>query len=146
MIELKYIVPLLIVLFAIYVSAVGTDTDPEGMIIQSMLFPMAILIWSFLIFKFMLDYSWIGSMIIAFVLSMVIPTIWRLMGDMGNKKIGYFITNLVTFPLWYPAALFGKNKITEKYLQIIMIPAMGLFKVFNLLTSFLDPNQIRMFE
>lgn len=82
MIELKYIVPLLIVLFAIYVSAVGTDTDPEGMIIQSMLFPMAILIWSFLIFKFMLDYSWIGSMIIAFVLSMVIPTIWRLMGDM----------------------------------------------------------------
>jgi hypothetical protein len=112
MIDLKYILIFLLIP-AIYISAKGVDTDPEGMIFQSILFPVACWIWSLIIFKFLLKNSWIYSIFISFVSSVMIVSIWRYSNStithQGiNSNINYFITNLVTFPLWYPMVLFDQ--------------------------------------
>lgn len=84
-----------------------------------------------LIFKFVLGYSWMYSVTIAFVSSMMVLGI--LGSDLLNLKIKYLIINLVTFPFWYPLAIFGKNQITESVAGMIMIPAMYTTSIFDFL-------------
>lgn len=125
------VVILLYIIPALYMSYEGTQSDPEGMIFQSILFPMACLLWSFVICKFLFGISWVYSGMVAFVSSMIISMMWRY-GPI-NKTGSKFITNFVTYPLWFPMALSGKNKVTEIYTSVVFLPAMGLFYLFNMI-------------
>jgi hypothetical protein len=105
--EFSFLGKYILLIPAVYISAKGVHTDPEGMIFQTLLFPVACFLWSFIIFKFLLNESWIYSIVISLVLSIIIVSLWiyhsSTITHQGiNRDINYFITNLVTFPLWYP--------------------------------------------
>jgi hypothetical protein len=135
------------VIFMIYWSAKSSKTDPEGMIIQSMLFPMACIVWSLLIARFVVGCSWINTFVISLVTSFVIFVIWNHVktNQKESNAVLNFITNLITFPFWFPL-IFGKTQLSETYLSFLGYMSMPMFKLFNSALSIIDPKQIRMFE
>ncbi len=126
-----HIILIILIFYVIYISLKGTDTDPEGMIFQSFMFPFSVFLWVLFLSKYYYKYSWILSLIIGIIGSNLVNLGVYAIAKY-SKKFSYFILNLATSPFWLSMDLFGKNKITEYIAGVIMSIGMLYNKIYTI--------------
>jgi len=113
-------------------------SDPEGMIYQHLVLGASVSIYMFLIgFYLLFTKDWTKSLIFMLISSICIITYLTHITEV-NKKLGYGITNLLTFPLMAPLLIFKPNNpISTIIASSILLLSSPFIIVYGTITSLL---------